>query len=60
MTKEPWMIDVQGFIEWLQVMAKEMEVVDGDLYFAGAAKSYRTTIAALQSSMFDLQEPKKP
>lgn len=55
MTKEPWMIDAQGLIEWLQVMAEEMEVVRGDLYFTGAAKSYRTTIAVLQSNIFDLR-----
>jgi hypothetical protein len=54
MTKKPWMIDAQGLIEWLQVMAEEMEVVRGDVYFAGAAKSYRTTIAVLQSNIFDL------
>lgn len=55
MTKEPRMIDAQQLIEWLQVMAKEMEAVHGDLYFTGAAKSYRTTIAVVQSSIFDLQ-----
>lgn len=55
MTKEPRMIDAQQLIEWLQVMAKEMEAVRGDLYFIGAAKSYRTTITVVQSSIFDLR-----
>lgn len=55
MTNKPRMIDAQELIEWLQIMVKEMEVVQGDIYFAGSAESYRTTIAAVQSSIFDMQ-----
>jgi len=54
MTKEPRMIDAQQLIEWLQMMAKEMEAVRGDVYFAGAANSYRTAITVVQSNIFEI------
>jgi len=59
MTKEPRMIDAQQLIEWLQVMAKEMDAHRGDVYFAGAAKSYHATITVVQSSVFDMKSSKK-
>lgn len=59
MTGESQMVDAQLFIKWLRVMVEEMEVHQGDIYFEGAAKSYRVTIAVVQSGIFDIQRSSK-
>ena len=48
------MIDAQSLIMWLKVMAEGMEIHRGDAYFEGAAKSYRATIAVVQSSILEI------
>ncbi|VBB09770.1 Hypothetical protein LUCI_5068 [Lucifera butyrica] len=49
-------INTQLFMQWLQVMATDMERHHGDLYFEGAAKSYHLTLQILQSGLFDRKE----
>lgn len=59
MTGDIHMIDAQLFIKWLRVMAEGMEIHRGDEYFEGAAKSYRVTIAVVQSGILNIQRSVK-
>jgi|GEM_PF-3323638 len=55
MTGDTQMIDAQLLIKWLRVMTEGMEAHHGDTYFEGAAKSYRVTIAVVQSGILDIR-----
>ncbi|VBB09814.1 Hypothetical protein LUCI_5112 [Lucifera butyrica] len=49
-------INIQRFTQWLDTMAKDMEKHGDDLYFKGAARSYRLTFEILQSGIFDIKD----
>lgn len=56
MADECKMINIQLFVKWLGIMAKEMEAYPDEMYCMGAAKSYRVVINTMQSGVFDMQK----
>ena len=53
MTGDNRIIDAQLLIRWLVVMEEGMNLQRSNLYYEGAAKSYRSIIEVVQSGIFD-------